>query len=290
MEIITRIFDTVFFGPIVNLLVFVLRLLEASHIPFALGFAIIILTILIRILIWPFISSQLKSAKKMADLKPHLDVLKGKHKDDKQALAAAQMALYKEHGVNPAGGCLPALIQIPVVIALYQVISSFFYGADGLSKINSLLYFPSWHLSASPDHYFFGIDLTSKISDHFKFAFSPTFSFSADNSFLILIPIITGLLQFIQSKMMTPAPVKKYPSDSPKEKKEKETTEDAMVAMQGQMLLLMPIMIGYFAYTLPAGLALYWNTFTLLGIYQQYRLSGWGGVEGWIKKLKLGSA
>src|SRR3989304_8809199 len=117
---IGEIFDLVFFGPVINLLVIIFQGLSAVHIPGALGFAILILTVIIRIIVWPFMATQIKATKKMADLKPHLNELKKKHKDDKKALASAQMALYKEHGVNPAGGCLPALIQIPVFIALFQ--------------------------------------------------------------------------------------------------------------------------------------------------------------------------
>ena len=139
MSIITDLFNTFFFQPIINLLVLIFKVLESVGLPGALGFAIILLTIIIRLLVWPFMAVQLKSAKKMADLKPKLDELKTKHGSDRQALAAAQMSLYKEHGVNPAGGCLPTLIQFPVLIALYQTILAFFEGNGGLEKINSNL-------------------------------------------------------------------------------------------------------------------------------------------------------
>lgn len=269
------IFNLLFFGPIVNLLVLILRSLESVHIPGALGFSVIILTIIIRLLVWPFMSTQLKSAKKMADLKPHLDALKQKHKDDKQAFAAAQMALYKEHGVNPAGGCLPSLIQLPIVIALYQSILAFFNGQSGLDRVNHLLYSPSWHLSRSPDLNFFGLSLADKPSQ-----------FSQIGILVLLIPLVTAGLQFLQSRMMTQTPVKTYPSDSPKEKKEKEESEDTASQVQSQMMFMMPLMIGYFAFQFPIGLALYWNTFTILGMVQQYFVSGWGGMERWIEKVR----
>jgi len=102
---------------------------------------------------------------------------------------------------------------------------------------------------------------------------------------ILLIPVITGLLQLIQSRMMAPKVVKEYPSDSPKEKKEKESAEDTMMAVQGQMTYFMPIMIGYIAFTFPIGLALYWNTLTLIGIWQQHRINGWGGLTDSINKL-----
>lgn len=276
MQVIIDLFNLIFFGPIVNLLVLLLRLLSSIGIPGALGISIILLTIIIRLLIWPFFAAQIRSAKKMADLKPHLDELKQKHSSDKQALAQAQMALYKEHGVNPAGGCLPSLIQIPVLIALYQVILSMFDGTHGLDKINLLLYNPGWKLDNPPDPHFLGLNLGSRPAD-----------FATAGLIVLSIPVITALLQFFQSKMMLAMPVKKYPSDSVKEKKEKENVEDTMQAVQSQMVYMMPIMIGYFAFSFPVGLALYWNTFTILGIYQQYKISGWGGLESLIKKLKF---
>lgn len=275
MQVIGDVFNTLLFGPIVNLLVMIYHGLSFVHLPGAFGFAIIILTIIIRLLVWPFMSTQLKSAKKMAELKPHLDELKRKHGKDKQSFAKAQMALYKEHGVNPAGGCLPALIQIPIIIALYQAILAFFGDGAGLEKINKLLYVPSWQLNSSPDLNFFGLNLAVKPSE-----------FTSLGLFLLMIPIITALLQFIQSKMMAPKTVKEYKSDSPKEKKEKEDIQDSMAAIQGQMMYMMPIMVGYFAFQFPIGLALYWNTFTILGIVQQYFISGWGGMEGWIKLIR----
>ncbi|MDO8570855.1 MAG: YidC/Oxa1 family membrane protein insertase [Candidatus Daviesbacteria bacterium] len=276
MQVITDIFNTFFMGPILNLLVLILDGLNFLHIPGAFGLSIIILTILIRILVWPLMTKQLKSAKKMQDLKPHLDALKVKHKGDKKAFAAAQMDLYKQHGVNPAGGCLPVLIQFPVLIALYQTIFAFFNGPTGLVQINNMLYPFVPHLKTVPSLDFLGISLAVKPSEFSQYGF-----------LLLAIPLITALLTFFQSKMMMPPkPLKEYPADSPKEKKDKVSTEDAMGAMQGQMMYMMPVMIGYFAFQFPIGLALYWNTMTILGIYQQYKVSGWGGMESWVKIIK----
>ncbi len=218
-------------------------------------------------------SAQLRSTKKMADLKPHLDKLKEKHKGDNQKMSQAQMALYKEHGINPAAGCLPALIQMPVFIALYQVIFAFFDFKSGLSRINELTYSFMPDLQKMPSPQFLGVDLSRKPSDFGQYGWV-----------LLLIPVITAGLQFVQSKMMVPSPVKKYPSDSPKEGKEKEIKGDMASAMQSQMLYLMPLMIGFFSWQFPVGLALYWNTFTIFGIIQQYKVTGLGGLNAWIKK------
>ncbi len=276
MQVIFDLFNVIFFQPLVNLVVLILRLLDASHIPGSLALAIVVLTVLIRLVLWPLMHTQLKSSKKMADLKPHLDALKKKHGEDKQAYAKAQMDLYKEHGINPAGGCLPALLQIPLILALYQVISSLF-DPHGLARINQALYDQSWRLTTPPDPHFFGLNLADKPQQFAQIGF-----------LVLLIPVITALLQFIQSKMMVPAsPIKIRPQDSPKEKKEKAQTEDSMQAMQGQMTYLMPIMIGYFAFSFPIGLAIYWNTFTILGIIQQYKISGWGSLPSLISSLPL---
>src|SRR5579884_1555258 len=115
-------FQIVFYKPIVTILAAIIKALQLLHIPGSMGLSIIIMTVLIRIIVWPFMSSQLKVTKKMAEIKPHLDDLKKKHGEDKQALALAQAALYKEHGINPAGGCLPSLIQMPIIISLYYAI------------------------------------------------------------------------------------------------------------------------------------------------------------------------
>ncbi|MBI2017941.1 YidC/Oxa1 family membrane protein insertase [Candidatus Daviesbacteria bacterium] len=270
------LFDLLFFGPIINLLVLIYQGLAYLGIPGALGFSIMVLTLIIRVLVWPFMSSQIKATKKMSELKPHMDELKQKHKDDKQALASAQMALYKEHGINPAGGCLPAIIQIPIFIALYQAIINILPGAGGhIDNINRLIYFPQLKLPSTIDPSFFGVNLGVKPSD-----------FATSGVLLLIIPVVTAALTFVQSKMMIPSKIKKYPSDSPKEKKEKESLEDSMGQMQSQMSYLMPIMIGYFAFTFPVGLAIYWNMYTILGIIQQYQHTGWGGMAGFVSKLR----
>lgn len=275
MQLIFDIFNIFFFDPIINLLVFIDRVLLASSIPGSLGFSIILLTIVIKAVLWPFMNKQLKLSKKMSELKPHLDELKKKHSSDKQALAQAQFALYKEHGVSPAGGCLPTIVQIIVTLALYQGISALF-DSNGLERINQALYVKDWALTSPPNPNFFGINLGIKPSD-----------FGNAGLAVLSLPFITAFVTFIQSKMMIPSPIKQYPSDSPKEKKEKEGMEDAMMAVQSQMVFLMPVMIGYFAFNFPAGLSVYWITFTILNIYQQYRVAGWGGMKPLLEKAKI---
>ena len=256
--------------PIVNVLVAFYKFFEWLHVPGPMGFAIIGMTIAIRLLLYPLMQAQMKSAKKMSNLKPHLDALNTKHKDDKKKLQQAQLDLYKQHGVNPAAGCLPLLIQMPVLIALYNV----FYQVLGngnltnlVMEINAILYTPLIRLTQL-DLTFFGIDLGLKPG-----------AFQTQGWWLLSVPVITGLLQFWQSKLMMPAasPNPKSEIRNPKQiqnsnvqnSKPGEKKEDTMGDMQKQMTMITPIMFGFFAFQFPLGLSLYWNVFGLFGIMQQ---------------------
>lgn len=247
--------------PITNLLIVFYKLCEWLHLPGPLGFAIILLTIAVRLLLYPLMHAQLKSAKKMADMKPHLDALSAKHKDDKQALQQAQLALYKEHGVNPAAGCLPTLVQFPILIALYNV----FYQVLGngnaekmMQDINAIVYNPALQLKVF-DVTFLGVNLGIKPGEWQKYGW-----------WLLAVPLITAGLQLVQSKLMTP---KTVPQPLAVEKKGEEKKPDTMGDMQKQMMFITPIMFGFFAFQLPIGLALYWNIFGLFGIIQQLQVN-----------------
>lgn len=267
------VFNLIFLQPLLNLLVFIMRILDAASIPGSLGFSIVVLTVIVRFLTWPFIASQIKAAAKMSELKPRIDEIKKKHGSDKKAVAQAQMALYKEHGVNPAGGCLPAIVQILMIAPLYQVINAAFDSAKGLDTLNYFLYFPEWSFKVLPNPYFFGVNLADKPSDFLRVGV-----------LILLVPLITAALTFIQSKMMAPKPLKSHATDSSTTKHEKKETDEAIASVQTQMMYMMPVMVGFFSWQFPVGLALYWNTLTALGIWQQHKVAGWGGLEPWISR------
>jgi len=271
------LFNLLLLQPTINLVAVILQFYQGLHVPGALGFSIITLTVLINLLVWPLRSRQIRTTRhtqtKMAELKPKIDELKVQHKDDKMAFNQAQAALLKEHGVNPAAGCLPSLIPVLIIFPLYQVIFAFFSGATGLYRINYFLYNKAMHLSSLPDTHFFLVNLSTKPSD-----------FAKVGPLILLIPVLTAGMQFVLSRMMMVQPVKPYPSDSNKEKNEKASQQDQMAQMQSQMMVMMPIMIGVFAFQFPIGLALYWNTLTILGMIQQYRISGWGNAAALLGK------
>lgn len=259
-----NVFSIFFINPITNLLIFLYQLLLFLHIPYPLGFAIILLTALIRLILYPFVASQIRASYKMQKIAPQAAALREKHKEDKKKQQEEMMKLYREHGINPAAGCLPMVIQLPVIWSLYNVLTHVVgaSSAASLAKINALLYSPSLHVAGKTwDTLFFGLPLAS----------SPAKLFS-HYPVIILVPVITGVFQFVLSKMM-------LSEDAPKQEKH----DDFASAFQTQSLFIFPVMIGFFSYSLPIGLSLYWNTFTIFGILQQYLLVGAGGAIHWIR-------
>ncbi len=266
-----ELFNIAIVNPIINVLVAIYHGLSSVGLPYPLGFSIIALTIVIRIVLYPLISAQLRASKKMQDLAPHISNLKNKHKGDKKRLQEETMKLYKEHGVNPAAGCLPTLIQLPVIFGLYNVLNNVVHksSADLLSFINGVVIDPL-KLNQAWETTFFSIPLGQ----------SPSQLLSSAPIIAIGIPLITGLLQFFQTKMLF--------SSKPTKPGEKKKNDDFASVFQAQSTYIFPIMIAFFSFTLPVGLSLYWNTFSIFGIIQQYKIVGLGGLEDlWQKTKKL---
>lgn len=257
-------FDAVFVIPILNVLLGFYHLLQAMSVPGALGFSVIFLTILIRIILHPLTVTQLKSTHKLSKIKPELDKITAQFKNDKQRLHQEQLKLYQQMGINPAAGCLPLLIQMPILIALYNLFSNLLNNGNlpkVIESINNAVYFPFLKIN-SLDLSFLGVNLAYKPSEWQKFGW-----------WLLLVPVATAALQYWQTKMMMP----QSPTTNKKQQiteKGKEKKEDDMgAAMQKQMAIMMPLMIGYFAYSFSLGLSLYWNTFTIFAIIQQHYLN-----------------
>jgi YidC/Oxa1 family membrane protein insertase len=210
----------------------------------------------------------------MQTLTPHLQKVKEKHKGDAQKIQQETMKLYQEHGVNPAAGCVPLLIQLPVIWALYGVLQNI-VKYTSIKPINDALYFDFLKLHTWDPHFFsfFGLDISK----------SPSKLIATVGVLIMLVPIVTGILQYFQSKILlpqaAPTPLKKDAG-----KKEGGSAEDFAAAFQKQSLYLFPIMIGFFSYSLPIGLSLYWNTFSIFGIIQQQLLDRAHKKEALIKK------
>lgn len=217
----------------------------------AFGVAIIVLTILIRLAMAPLQQFQLVTQRKtmveQRKLAPEVGELRKKYKKDPQKLNAEMMKLYQEHGVNPLGGlvgCLPLIVQIPILTALYYVLTDF---ARSNHVAAHFLFVPN--LNANPLHqpWFAGMPIPS-----------PEY---------LVFPLLAAITTLVQSRMlMMPPPVN--PTDQ-----EQQTAQ-----MQRTMVWLSPLMIGYFALNVPAGLGLYWFIGNCVSIIQQSFVVGWGNV------------
>lgn len=266
-----NIFQVLLINPLVNALIFFV-LLTGN-----LGSAIILLTVGLRLIMTPIILPGLRLSKKMSELAPELAQLKIKHKGDKQALLLAQTALYKENGVNPAAGCLPQVIQLVVLIALFNSLNTLLQGnpSELISKLTPILYpfnqLPAdFHLSSN----FFYLDLLKP--DVFNI---PGLPIPLPGVFLLL----SAAFQFLSAKMMSPIVNK----EKQLAVKTEGDTDDAMVAAQQQMIYLFPLMTIVFGFQFPSGLVLYWLVFSVMAMFQQYTVTGWGGLAPWLKKLNL---
>ena len=228
------LYNTILYEPIFNLLVWLYNVLPGGDV----GFAIIVLTIIIKLILFPFSLQSIKSQRALQTLQPKIDELKAKYKDRKEEMTKAMMELYKQEKVNPFSSCLPLLIQFPFLIAVFQVFR------QGLASDNfDILY----SFVANPGHInsmFLGIvDLAN-----------PS----------IYLALLAGLAQFWQTKMMM---AKRPPAELRKKKGAKD--EDMAAMMNKQMVYFMPIFTVFIGATLPAGLTLYWLITTFLMALQQ---------------------
>lgn len=245
-------------GVILTALVGLYTLLAMFHIPSALGFSIVLLTALIRLLLSPLTASQYHLSQKQKQLAPHISNIKELHKGDQKRIQEETMKLYKEHGVNPASGCLMIVIQFPILITLYTVLQKIVGSSPQqlVEYVNNSVFLSSMKLHTPWDQHFFGIPLGQ----------SPSKLINTIGVIAIFIPVLTGVLQFIQSKMIFPSP------DKQNKDEKKDNKEDFAQAFQAQSLYIFPAMIGFLSFTFPIGLSLYWNTFSLFGILQQYKI------------------
>jgi len=260
---IGQFFNTVFAQPILNILLGLYKAFSIIKLPGAFGFSIVGLVVLVRLLLHPLFKQQLETAKKMQEIKPHLDHLSKKHSKDPKRLQQEQLKLYQQAGINPASGCLFMIIQIPVFFALYNTLSSFLLSKDMakvLIKINKEIYLSFLKIEGTINPWFFGFNL----------ALSPA---KAGQWYYFFIPVITAALQYWQAQVSMPAqsavPVKVEEKNNKNiTDKKQDSTDDFQKAMGMQMKYILPIMIGWFSYTLPVGLSLYWNIFSIFSIIQ----------------------
>jgi YidC/Oxa1 family membrane protein insertase len=211
------------------------------------GLAIIVLTALIRLLTMPMTLKQLKQMRAMSSLQPKIKEIQDRYSRDRTRVSQETMRLYKEAGVSPLGCLGPMIIQMPVLIGLFRVlIQTVFSRPDDLVGLSEKMY--TWipivpiYEAAPLDSKFLWLDLAQS---------DPT---------NLIMPVLVFASTWVQQKMTM------QPSTDPRQS-----------GNQAMMLWLMPLMIAFFSFTLPSGLALYWVTSNLIGIAIQYFVTGgWG--------------
>lgn len=233
------IFQTILFQPIFNLFV-----LGYNFIP-DVGVVIILLTFIIKLALYPSTAASIKAQKSLTDLQPKINAIKKQHEGNQQLIATETMKIYQEHKVNPLGSCLPLLIQLPILIALYWVLQAGLtnepLSGSGVAPL-SLLY----SFVPNPGH----INTISL----------GLFDLSKTGN--VVLALLAGVAQFWQFRMMTN-------NRPPKDAGAGAKDEDMAAVMNKQMMFLMPAMTIFIGIKFPAGLALYWLVSTVLTGLQQ---------------------
>ena len=224
-----ELFNTTLFQPLFNATIFLYNVLPGNDF----GLAIIALTLIIRVVFFPLTVKTTRSQRALSRINPLMKEIKNKFKNDSQAQSAAIMKLYKEHNVNPLSGCLPLLIQLPILIALYQA-----FGAGFKPENLSLLY---------------GFIANPGSIEPVSFGF---LNIAASSG---ILAVITGAFQFLQLRQNQALVQSAGPQGQEKE----------VQAINKQMLYFFPVMIIIIGWNLPAGLLIYWLTTTLFSIGEQ---------------------
>ncbi len=230
----THFFTIIFYQPILNLLVWLYNIIPGHDI----GIAIILLTVIIRTLLLPLSKKAIESQKSLQELQPKMEELKKQYEGDKEALGKATLELYRKNKINPFSSCLPILIQLPFLMAVYRV---FVAGLNNtsLDLLYSFVYKP---------------EVINTITFNFLDLSKPNW----------VLAILAGLAQFWQAKMMI---TRKPPAIV---RKDSGSADENMAAMMNkQMLYFMPALTIIIGVGLPGGLTLYWLVVTLFTAFQQ---------------------
>jgi YidC/Oxa1 family membrane protein insertase len=240
--------ETIIVNPFTNILLIIYKLFGSG--PHSFGVAIILFTILIRVVTYPLMTSQIKSSQKMQQLQsnPKWQEMQKKYKGDKEKLAQEQMKLYKELGISPLSSCLPMIIQIPIIFGLYQSIMRAIAASPGQLHILQNVVWPVFDLQklipVNSTFLWMNLGQPERV---YMFGFG-----------VPVLAILVAITTYIQSK------VTMVPSANPK---------DQSAMMNNMMTLYMPLLLFYFSLNYASGLAVYFIISNILGV-AQYALMG----------------
>ncbi|MGA2671576.1 MAG: YidC/Oxa1 family membrane protein insertase [Dehalococcoidia bacterium] len=234
------IWNLIIANPVLNVLIALSHILGGSF-----GLAIIVLTVVVRLILWPLTKRQLNSTKALQEMQPKIQELQKKYGKNQQKMQQEMMKLYKEAGVNPLGCLWPMLVQFPIWIALYQAImSALATTPENLLNLAQRLY--SWDV----------VSQAIPLNSHFLWL-----NLGSQGDFILAI--IVGGTMWVQQKM-TQAPA----------------VDPRQESTSRMMLLMMPLMFGFLTLMFPSGLALYWAVSNIIGIVTQYFVTGgWGYLK-----------
>ena len=236
-----NLWDTIILNPVLNSLIALSTVVGNNF-----GLAIIVLTVVVRLILFPLTVRQTKSTKAMQELQPKIQELQKKYGRNQQKLQQEMMQIYKEAKINPLGCLWPMVIQFPVWIALYQsIIRALASSPEDLIQLSQSLY--SWPI----------VTQALPLDEKFLWLY-----LSKPDPYLILA-VLVGITMWVQQKMVTPPPT------DPKQQQMTQITT-----------LMMPLMFAMFTLSFPSGLALYWAVSNIIGIVIQYFVSGgWGYLK-----------
>ena len=264
-----NIFDIVIVQPIFNMLLFIYSLIPGGDF----GIAVIIFTIIVRFALWPLVKKQLHQTKAMQKMQPELARIKKRTKGNRQAESIQMMELYKQHDISPFRSIGILFIQLPIFIALYQVIQIFTLHIDQVAKYTygfMLNLGPVKELIANPSSFnmeLFGfVDLTQKAIITNPFAI---------NIALFILAVVAVITQYIMSKQTMPKQgsekrLRDILSEAAEGKEADQSEMNAIV--MNKMMKFLPIMMFFVMISLPGALALYYTVSNLVAVIQQHSI------------------
>jgi YidC/Oxa1 family membrane protein insertase len=270
MPFLQPIWDGLLVHPLINLLVL------ADYFVHDFGLAVVIVTVAIRLALFPVFTRQVRSSRAMQELAPAMNDIKKKYGNDRAKLQQEQMKLYKERGINPIGGCLPMLVFFPVLFAMYAAFQQVggLAGAHALTiqELNDRVLWPfikPLFADRSPTD---TIDLTAH--------WLPWLANLAQPDHVFLLPFIGGIgpLPIISALLQLVASIQALPRNPPQ-------TDDPTQRTMQSMTYYLPLITIVFFKDLAAGVFIYYITTTLFQVVQQYFVMGWGQLPRWIPAL-----
>jgi YidC/Oxa1 family membrane protein insertase len=279
------------FTPIFQLMFIILvafyDVFTAIGMPAAIGWAIVMLTLIVRTIVIPLVRKQLVSQRRMQLLQPEIKEIQKRYKGDAMKARVAQQELFKERGINPLSGCFPLLLQMPLLLIMYSVISQGLTNVDPTAmvtvfgvqvvplncvNIDPLTGVPS---AAIPPGTCIDTIIPLPGGSSINVGL-PSTIFAIAGFGISILAVISALLQLVQSRMMLPVA---------------SGDDDPNTKIQRQTMLFLPLISIVYGGFLPAGLFIYWITATIYGIVQQYLIVGWGGmfpIFGWTPSFAVG--